>query len=280
MKRENELTRHRKREPGFSLLIDMYKTEESEEDLYFLDVEKALCAAGRDYTKKYLSLLCSDFADIFKQTKKMSSRDENLFLLEMVKDKLLNLWDLLDIEEMVQQKADEIYDDCLRLENELKALSLCSCEDMVLKKQKEETLLKACSRDAVEEVEKAVYDLAFSVEEAVSTVDAIYSDLSTANLKKKESRHREESFVRLVYCLGLIFDSSVFDMVALRACLLDTKFNQDYELTTDGFFSCLEDFEMLKGCFYPYTVDWRNGREVYKEDYVLHNYLKDYLKAL
>lgn len=280
MKRENELTRHKKRDLDFSLLIDMYKTEESEEDLYFVDVEKALCAAGRDYTKKYLSLLCSDFAEVFKKTKKMSSRDENVFLLELVKDKLLNLWDLLDIEEMVQQKADEIYDECLKLEKELKVLSLCSCEDMVLKKQKEEKLLKACSRDAVEEVEKAVYDLVFSVEEAVSTVEAIYSDLSTANLKKKESRHREESFVRLVYCLGLIFDSFVFDMVALRACLLDTKFNEDYKLTKDGFFSCFEDFEMKRGCFNPYTVDWRNGCEIYKEDYVLHNYLTDYLKAL
>lgn len=232
-----------------------------------LDKEKTafqLVTAGRDYIKKGLCLLCPDFVNIFNQwPADTAPKKENRLLLELLEEHINNIEAYIDFDFLCELRANELYEECLKLENTVK---VCKRFNLVELEEKQKELETLSNRD----IEQEIKDYTAGVIEAVRRE---YLDLVNSikpfcqpglsnTMRRTETQNRDLFFIMILQGLCFFYDyyspSSIFnkfnysvlDILAVYSTLKDTEDNKKwFPFSVNGLYGCFDAFMFGFGVF-------------------------------
>ena len=246
-------------------------------DIDFVDkdemVEK-LAKAGRAYVKRGLCLLSREFKGLFDNAPKFrSTKEENVYFLELLKEKVNQLYDM-DFSEVVEQKNNQIYAECEELERELKQKIYSTYMKDYGEKLRAKLQAKA-DFDSVGWVENHRQNI-ISILQSIIEQSEVYYVVKNETARKQEQRCRDLIFCQIMQGLSFFYDNdcpvydgtdtpmfsdlrakySIIDILSIRACLgLDyDRYSID---SIVSYFHCLEAFhrdieEFSDSGFYSY----------------------------
>ena len=248
------------REDPFIVKTDSNSYELKPYTVDYLDdnkIAELLARAGREYIKKGLCALSPDFSNAFEKLGKLSPKAENASLLLLLDDELKKLNEIVDVEILSELAEDYIYDECFRVEKNLKKYKESHVnwqyhtEERIIVNLQENYLNKMENTDATTWINEQVSYLHSYLSLILDSFMPFYCGNLTEAQRKAEQRKRDVIFVKICQGLCFFYDLytykeydrkrySIIDILAFRSVLRD-PYNR-YPLTVDGLYDCFDCF--------------------------------------
>ena len=232
-------------------------------DIDFVDKDEMverLAGAGREYVKRGLCVLSSDFMGLFESAPAFkNTKEENKYFLDLLKSKVNLLYDI-DLEGVIGQRNDEIFLECERLEKEVKQPIYSKYLIEYGEKLRNELNEKA-AYDVVGEIETYRQNMISMCQSIIEQTEVYYIS-NIDRVRKAEQRNRDLLFCKIMQGLSFFYDNdcpvyegtdtpafsnlrskySIIDILAIRAGLGLEYDRYDID-SAASYFHCLEAFD-------------------------------------
>ena len=235
-----------------STYISMYDIDYIDE----IEVADFLAGCGRDYVKRGLALLSSGYRKLFKDAPKFKNdKAENKYYLDRLKE-FVEDFNNNDFEDVVNFKADLIYIECEKLEQEIRRPY--SAE---YKERMQAELNKRANIDVDKWLSIEKHNLILTVNSIIAELEGFYSGSKDSRLIKAEQRKREFFFCRIMQGFGFFLDMEGIAFQGYENTVfysdLRTKYSicdilavyksvpglyKNFTFTLGGLYSCLDSF--------------------------------------
>lgn len=253
-----------------------------------LDKEKTafqLVAAGRDYIKKGLCLLCPDFVNIFNQwPADTAPKKENRLLLELLEEHINNIESYIDYDFLYELRADEVYDKCLKLE---KTVKVCKRFNLVELEEKQKELEALANRDIEQEIKDYTAGIIEAVRreylDLINSIKPFCQPGLSNTMRRTETQNRDLFFIMILQGLCFFYDYyspdsifnkfnySVLDILAVYSTLKDTEDNKRwFPFSVNGLYGCFNAFMCGFGVFGDLR-DLREQEDFNKKDLIKYD---------